>query len=507
MATRLPRACASRTLASCISRDAWLSEVHGDRLAQRVVVALAQRLIRQRAVRHAARRRCSPSAAVARVAQRAHVSANAEVRDLDAERRRRRARAGLRRRRAGARRCGPARKKRAPSRGVDARDVLCDRRRCAEDATAEPGHGLITRELAVTRLQKIGAEAGIDERQHARANPGSPPRSPPRSCTRPWPGRRGRRARRTIASSASNSLNVRVAAVAGSRARASCLATGTTACPGERCVAEALEHREKRALPRARDRSSSAPHRPRRVRRRAPRMVLQEPARSVEAVPVVDRVERIEEAARSGMRSRRMLARACRLEVARLKALIAARLHEPRSAASKGTRAERGRRRGGRRAARRVVAAHEEAAAKRPPRGEAVDPGDRVLVRVLGRVAQRRRTRRGSKRSVSTSMNGPGMRYELRARPSVMSAGEPEAADGGREHSAFSSGEQTQARAVASAGARSGSTWRPKVPSRWWFLPCTSLAMAPPTVTNWVPGVTGRNQPARRDQPQDVAQA
>ena len=38
-------------------------------------------------------------------------------------------------------------------------------------------------------------------------------------------------------------------------------------------------------------------------------------------------------------------------------------------------------------------------------------------------------------------------------------------------------------------------TWCPKVPARWWFLPCTSLAMAPPTVTYLVPGVTGRNQP------------
>ena len=34
------------------------------------------------------------------------------------------------------------------------------------------------------------------------------------------------------------------------------------------------------------------------------------------------------------------------------------------------------------------------------------------------------------------------------------------------------------------------STWEPKVPRRWWFLPWTSLAMAPPRVTNWVPGTT-----------------
>ena len=38
-------------------------------------------------------------------------------------------------------------------------------------------------------------------------------------------------------------------------------------------------------------------------------------------------------------------------------------------------------------------------------------------------------------------------------------------------------------------------TLDPNDPSRWWFLPWMSLAMAPPTVTNRVPGVTGTNQP------------
>ena len=32
-------------------------------------------------------------------------------------------------------------------------------------------------------------------------------------------------------------------------------------------------------------------------------------------------------------------------------------------------------------------------------------------------------------------------------------------------------------------------------PSRWWFLPWMSAAMAPPTVTKRVPGLTGTNQP------------
>ena len=48
-------------------------------------------------------------------------------------------------------------------------------------------------------------------------------------------------------------------------------------------------------------------------------------------------------------------------------------------------------------------------------------------------------------------------------------------------------------RAAGGAG-----TWRPKVPALWWFLPCTSEATAPPSVTNAVPGVTGTNQPRGR---------
>ncbi len=40
-------------------------------------------------------------------------------------------------------------------------------------------------------------------------------------------------------------------------------------------------------------------------------------------------------------------------------------------------------------------------------------------------------------------------------------------------------------------------TWRQKLPSRWWFLPWTSAAIAPPTVTCRVPGDTGMNHPSR----------
>ena len=36
------------------------------------------------------------------------------------------------------------------------------------------------------------------------------------------------------------------------------------------------------------------------------------------------------------------------------------------------------------------------------------------------------------------------------------------------------------------------------MPALWWFLPWTSEATAPPSVTNDVPGVTGTNQPRGR---------
>ena len=39
-------------------------------------------------------------------------------------------------------------------------------------------------------------------------------------------------------------------------------------------------------------------------------------------------------------------------------------------------------------------------------------------------------------------------------------------------------------------------TWEQKLPSTWWFLPWMSAAIAPPTDTSRVPGVTGTNQPS-----------
>ncbi|WP_156927452.1 hypothetical protein [Leisingera methylohalidivorans] len=37
-----------------------------------------------------------------------------------------------------------------------------------------------------------------------------------------------------------------------------------------------------------------------------------------------------------------------------------------------------------------------------------------------------------------------------------------------------------------------------KLPSLWWFLPCTSAAIAPRRVTNLLPGTTSGNQPRSR---------
>ncbi len=38
-------------------------------------------------------------------------------------------------------------------------------------------------------------------------------------------------------------------------------------------------------------------------------------------------------------------------------------------------------------------------------------------------------------------------------------------------------------------------TWSPKLPALWWFLPWMSFAMAPPMVTCRVPGSTGTHSP------------
>ena len=49
----------------------------------------------------------------------------------------------------------------------------------------------------------------------------------------------------------------------------------------------------------------------------------------------------------------------------------------------------------------------------------------------------------------------------------------------------------TSTTVVSASIIRIRRTWLPNDPSRWWFLPWMSLAIAPPIVTNRVPGVTG----------------
>ncbi len=65
------------------------------------------------------------------------------------------------------------------------------------------------------------------------------------------------------------------------------------------------------------------------------------------------------------------------------------------------------------------------------------------------------------------------------------------------KRSGFSWREQVSTRPSGSISSRL-STHSLKQPATWWFLPCTSLAMAPPTVTKRVPGVVWRNQPRGR---------
>ena len=74
-------------------------------------------------------------------------------------------------------------------------------------------------------------------------------------------------------------------------------------------------------------------------------------------------------------------------------------------------------------------------------------------------------------------------------------AGEPETPDRRAEEVARSRPACKSGAAPSERMRAKRVTWRPKVPATWWFLPCTSLAMAPPTLTNFVPGVVGRNQP------------
>src|SRR4051794_8204181 len=62
-------------------------------------------------------------------------------------------------------------------------------------------------------------------------------------------------------------------------------------------------------------------------------------------------------------------------------------------------------------------------------------------------------------------------------------------------NSSASDSRVTVRRSPSGVTSSNASTWAEKAPSAWWFLPWTSAASAPPSVTWLVPGITGENQP------------
>ena len=115
---------------------------------------------------------------------------------------------------------------------------------------------------------------------------------------------------------------------------------------------------------------------------------------------------------------------------------------------------------------------------------------------------------RSSARSVSTRMQRVSHRQQPQRGPQH-DAGQAHAAGGGRERvrrrrpgsavpaSSPGAGEQVERDARA----------RQNAPSTWWFLPWMSLAIAPPTVTYRVPGVTGDEAAERQQQPHQPVEA
>ena len=74
-------------------------------------------------------------------------------------------------------------------------------------------------------------------------------------------------------------------------------------------------------------------------------------------------------------------------------------------------------------------------------------------------------------------------------------AGEAHAADRRPEQLGVAVGAELDDRGRRRACSDIRVTWLPNEPSTWWFLPWMSLAIAPPMVTNRVPGVTGTKKP------------
>ena len=92
-------------------------------------------------------------------------------------------------------------------------------------------------------------------------------------------------------------------------------------------------------------------------------------------------------------------------------------------------------------------------------------------------------------RSVSVSTHGDGTRTR-RHSTSRMWPVSPIPPIVARNRSGSCAGEHSRMR-LSATRMRSRRTWAPKHPSRWWFLPWTSVATMPPSVIICVPGVTG----------------
>ena len=142
--------------------------------------------------------------------------------------------------------------------------------------------------------------------------------------------------------------------------------------------------------------------------------------------------------------------------------LVAPGEHRPAQVLAPGDRVEPGHRVGV-----RVVAG-------RHPRHQVVEVGAPVgvddEVRRLGALQRDRRGR-------APPRSGPSRRWWPRRSARCRRAG-------------------VSVRTSPSAISRSSdATWLPKLPSVWWFLPCTSAAIAPPMVTCRVPGSTGTHRP------------
>jgi len=134
-----------------------------------------------------------------------------------------------------------------------------------------------------------------------------------------------------------------------------------------------------------------------------------------------------------------------------------------------------------------VIATDEDPSAQILAGGETVHPGDRVFIVLVGFFRQGEEGRK--------ILETQGLlANKVGSDAQVMSPVRPSHPMVARYSSRFSVGEQSRWLPSERSSSKTR-TWRLKVPRWWWFLLCTSLAMALPKVTKRVPKVTGGNQP------------